>query len=114
MKLKKFEVEEISLLPFLGPKGLFLQQGQVLKEFCDLLKWTNNFYFGSLAQLRLKTTIPDGWLAGRPGGGGIEINTNSAHQLGLSWDLAGLSLATRRSFLKYSLMDLGLELQFQS
>ena len=39
-----------------------------------------------------------GWLAGRPAGwpaaGGIEINTNSAHQLGLSWDLAGLSLAT--------------------
>ena len=38
-----------------------------------------------------------GWLAGRPAGwpaaGGIEINTNSAHQLGLSWDLAGLSLA---------------------
>ena len=24
MKLKKFEVEEISLLPFMGPKGLFL------------------------------------------------------------------------------------------
>ena len=38
-----------------------------------------------------------GWLAGRPAAGGIEINTNSAHQLGLSWDLAGLSLATRAS-----------------
>ena len=40
-----------------------------------------------------------GWLVGQPGGqpaaGGIEINTNSAHQLGLNWDLAGLSLATR-------------------
>ena len=34
-----------------------------------------------------------GWLVGRPAAGGIEINTNSAHQLGLSWDLAGLSLA---------------------
>ena len=32
-------------------------------------------------------------MAGRPAAGGIEINTNSAHQLGLSWDLAGLSLA---------------------
>ena len=38
MELKRFEVEEISLLPFLGSKGLFLQSGQVLKKFCDLLK----------------------------------------------------------------------------
>ena len=46
-----------------------------------------------------------GWLAGRPAAGGIEINTNSAHQLGLSWDLAGLSLAKMDGLMLMAWMD---------
>ena len=42
------------------------------------------FCFRSRAQLKLESTIPDA-LVGRPVAGGIEFNTSSVHQLGLSW-----------------------------
>ena len=44
--------------------------------------------------MKLKSTIQDGWLAGQLVAGVIGIDTNSAHQLGFSWDYAGLSLVT--------------------
>ena len=43
--------------------------------------------FEDQALIWLKSTILVGWPTGRPAAGDIEINNNSAHQLGLSLDL---------------------------